>query len=211
MKKNAIIAILIGLLGLTFGAIGTYIISGSNNDENNESKKELVLENKNVTNEDGVEDIEEKEEGIKSDKDNSDVATQKNVKIEKELSNSKFLSKYKLEYEKKISEAEGKVSNINNRLQTDERLSQAEMNMLAGEKYKIYDILLNDMYKLIKNNLSPEEAKDFQEKQIEWIKYKEKEIDASYTDNGTIGGLIRNGKAEELTHSKCLEWLNKYF
>lgn len=90
--------------------------------------------------------------------------------------------------------------------------SNAEMKKAAGEEYRRWDNILNEIYSVLKGQLSHTEMEKLEKEELQWIKYKEDEADrcASAFKGGTAEGLVYTSKLAELTKDRCYYLVNNY-
>lgn len=93
-----------------------------------------------------------------------------------------------------IDAAEQSAEVIENRLQTDGSLSQADMNQLNGELYTLWDDVLNSLWSYLKQTLSVDEMDVLTQDEIAWINEKEKQISAAGMEFGD-GSLRASAEA----------------
>ena len=106
-----------------------------------------------------------------------------------------------------LSRVEDKVEILEKKLYEDETLKQSEMNDLSYDIYVLWDDLLNDMWKAIKESLDEESMNELLKEQREWIDEKEsavKEAGDEYA-GGSMAPLASNQKAAEMTKERVYE------
>ncbi|QGU94442.1 DUF1311 domain-containing protein [Clostridium bovifaecis] len=86
------------------------------------------------------------------------------------------------------------------------------MRSYYGKSYDMYDKALNEIYTLLKKQLSPKIMKNLQTKQIKWIKQKEAAADkeAAQYEGGTFEFVAYNLSLYESTKERCYELVNEY-
>lgn len=86
------------------------------------------------------------------------------------------------------------------------------MRSYYGKSYDMYDRELNEIYALLKKQLSPETMKNLQTEQIKWIEHKEAEAnkEASQYKGGTFEFVAYNSSLYNSTKKRCYELVNKY-
>lgn len=86
------------------------------------------------------------------------------------------------------------------------------MKNYYGKSSEMYDKALNEIYALLKKELSPETMKDLKTKQIKWIEKKEAEADKeeSKYEGGTFEFVARYISLYESTKERCYELVNEY-
>lgn len=112
----------------------------------------------------------------------------------------------------------GKLDNIQKQLDIlpEKKDSDAgitiAMRGFYGESYDMYDKALNEIYSLLKAQLSQDTMKKLQTEQIKWIKQKENTAkkDASSFEGGTFELVAYNSSLYESTKKRCYELVNNY-
>lgn len=86
------------------------------------------------------------------------------------------------------------------------------MRSYYGKSYDMYDKELNEIYNLLKKQLSTEAMKSLQAEQIEWIKQKETlaRKEAEQYKGGTFEFVAYNVSLFQSTKERCYELVNKY-
>ncbi|MEA5009639.1 lysozyme inhibitor LprI family protein [Clostridium tyrobutyricum] len=86
------------------------------------------------------------------------------------------------------------------------------MRSYYGKSYDMYDRELNEIYALLKKQLSPKTMKNLQAEQIKWIEHKEAEAnkEASQYKGGTFEFVAYNLSLYNSTKKRCYELVNKY-
>ena len=112
----------------------------------------------------------------------------------------------------------GKLDNIQKELDalpvkkdSDAGVTNA-MRSYYGKSYDMYDKALNEVYTLLKKQLSPETMKNLQTEQIKWIEQKESAAnkEALQYKGGTAEFVVYNLSLYESTKKRCYELVNKY-
>ena len=90
-------------------------------------------------------------------------------------------------------------------------LTQAELNEKTQQLYEIWDDILNEIWSILKRNLSPEEMRELTEEQLEWIASKEQSMKEAGADveGGSMYGMVVGQKGAELTKERVYELLTK--
>ena len=68
------------------------------------------------------------------------------------------------------------AATIENDIMNEPNLNQTEMNLKSRELYEIWDMTLNEIWGILKRNLSPSDMEVLTKEQLEWIAMKEKQI-----------------------------------
>ena len=84
--------------------------------------------------------------------------------------------------------------------------------MYAQKEYDMYDKELNDIYALLKKELSPEVMKSLQAEEIKWIEQKEAKAkkEASQYEGGTLAPVVYISSLYESTKERCYDLVNRY-
>lgn len=109
----------------------------------------------------------------------------------------------------KIAEVEKKEKEIEEKLENG--LSQKDMNLCSFELYTIWDDEINDLWAVLKENLNEEEMDSLLAEQLDWINYKESEMElagAEY-EGGTMAPMEKNCVGAELTKKRVFELVEK--
>lgn len=86
------------------------------------------------------------------------------------------------------------------------------MKNYYGRSYEMYDKELNEIYALLKKELSPETMKDLNTEQIKWIEQKEDTANEERLkyNGGTFENVAYYISLYESTKEKCYELVNEY-
>lgn len=86
------------------------------------------------------------------------------------------------------------------------------MRKAAGETYKQWDQALNEIYSVLKTELSQSEMKALQDEEIKWISYRDKkaEEDSARVKGGTLEPVEHTYSLANTTKSRCYELVEKY-
>lgn len=86
-----------------------------------------------------------------------------------------------------------------------EAAPQTQMNIASKELYEEWDLLLNDVYKYLKNTKSSSEFEDIKNDEIRWIEEKEAAIERNRSEyeGGSAAPLVANTTAIEYTKERC--------
>lgn len=105
--------------------------------------------------------------------------------------------------EAELAEIAKKADAIDQRLKT-ESLSQAQMNELAEEQYKLWDTELNSIWRRLKSKLSEAEMAKVTQEEIRWIGEKEAAMQSASADyqGGSMYSMIYYSKGAELTQAR---------
>lgn len=86
------------------------------------------------------------------------------------------------------------------------------MKNYYGRSYEMYDKELNEIYALLKENLSPERMNELKAEQMKWIEQKEKtaEEERLKYNGGTFENVALYISLYESTKERCYELVNEY-
>lgn len=90
--------------------------------------------------------------------------------------------------------------------------SNADMKKAAGIEYKRWDDALNEIYSVLKGQLSAGEMSSLEKDELNWIKYKESDAKkcADEFKGGSAEPLIYTSRLAELTKERCYYLVNNY-
>lgn len=196
-------------------AITTLSISlfGCNNQDSNEKANEL---SSNISNSSETNNTEEKEE-VTSNSNNSETQQSPNniegneITQETNTPNSVTKIKGRKEFLKKLDNIQKELDALPEKKDSDAGITNAMKNYF-GKSYEEYDKALNEIYNLLKENLSEDVMEDLETKQIEWINQKEsaaREEESKYK-GGTFEFVAGYISLYESTKEKCYELVNEY-
>ncbi|NBI08329.1 lysozyme inhibitor LprI family protein [Senegalia massiliensis] len=86
------------------------------------------------------------------------------------------------------------------------------MKSYYGKAYEMYDEELNDIYALLKQELSPEVMENLKAEQLKWIKEKEEKANKEMKkyEGGTFELVSNYVSLYESTKERCYELVNQY-
>ncbi|WP_373598689.1 lysozyme inhibitor LprI family protein [Paraclostridium bifermentans] len=128
----------------------------------------------------------------------------------KEVDNNKEESKhsYKDEYINKLNSLEEGMSDLD---YLYENGVTAEMNEAEATKFGRWDNMLNEIYSLLKTQLTESEMNDLRSKQRSWIEYRDKTADRESSEcGGSMAGVQYNTTMGRVTKERCYELVNTY-
>ncbi|CEP79999.1 lysozyme inhibitor LprI family protein [Paraclostridium sordellii] len=116
---------------------------------------------------------------------------------------------YKNEYINKLNATEEGMSDLD---YLYENGTTGEMGQAEATKLKRWDNMLNEIYSLLKTQLTQSEMNELRNKQRSWIEYRDKtaENEASENTGGTLYNVVYNGSLARLTKERCYELVNTY-
>ena len=90
--------------------------------------------------------------------------------------------------------------------------SNIDMIKAANEEYRRWDIELNQIYGVLKIQLSTSEMSQLEKEEVQWIKDKEALADAEGKkyEGGSMEPLAYSASLAESTKKRCYELVNNY-
>lgn len=116
----------------------------------------------------------------------------------------------KEEYQQKLATIKEEVEEIRRSYSNDS--STYAMKKVEGDRYDLWDGLLNEVYGVLKEQLSSEEMNQLREEQRNWITYRDdtaKEASLQY-QGGTQEHLEYVVVLADLTEERCYELVEDY-
>lgn len=170
--------------------------------ENKKTNTTSKKENTNTSKLDNKKENNKKEDSKPNNK-IEDNKTDNNKPSEKEDSYTPGL---KSKYLQKLSSIQSQVDNI------DYGDTTYEMKYASSQVLKLWDDALNEIYGVLKSELSSSEMNSLRQKQRAWISYRDKAADkeAAEYEGGTMEGLMRSEVLGSLTRDRCYELVNQY-
>ena len=116
---------------------------------------------------------------------------------------------YKNEYLKKLDEVEASMSDLDYLYESG---TTADLNSAASTVLSRWDDMLNEIYALLKTQLSESEMQELKRKQLNWIDYRDKtaERESSEFEGGSMYSVQYNSTLGRLTKERCYELVNNY-
>ncbi|AKN34129.1 hypothetical protein Ccar_05450 [Clostridium carboxidivorans P7] len=111
---------------------------------------------------------------------------------------------------------ENKLANIENSLKyLDEKEASgttADMRTSVNERYKKWDAALNEIYGVLKGQLSANDMKNLQSEEIQWISNRDAKAEKSASEmkGGSMESVLYTGSLAATTRSRCYELVEKY-
>lgn len=117
-----------------------------------------------------------------------------------------FSSHKKITIYDELASLEQEAAALEDRLQT-ETLPQAEMTEIASELYRMWDFKLNDIWGRLKKELDAAAMDALTAEELEWIAYKEAEVQKAGADvaGGTLQPMVEYAMGAELTKARVYE------
>jgi uncharacterized protein YecT (DUF1311 family) len=90
--------------------------------------------------------------------------------------------------------------------------TQTDMNQAKSETFKRWDEALNEIYGVLKEQLSESEMEDLKIEQRDWIKQRDKiaEEKSKEAEGGTLEPFLYSSALADLTKERCYELVNNY-
>lgn len=110
-----------------------------------------------------------------------------------------------------VSQAEAETTRLKEELQN--AVTQADMNSLSLQLYEVWDGVLNEIWGILKENLSDSAMAKLTEEERKWIGEKERTVQeaGAEVEGGSLQPLIVNSKAYEMTHDRVFELLSQIY
>ncbi|WP_291649128.1 lysozyme inhibitor LprI family protein [Clostridium sp.] len=115
------------------------------------------------------------------------------------------------EFIEKLDNIQKELDSLPEKKDSDAGITIA-MTSYYGVSYDMYDKALNEIYALLKEQLSPETMQNLQSEQIKWIEEKEATAkkDAEKYKGGTFEFVAYNSSLYGTTKNRCYELVNNY-
>ena len=194
--KKGIILVLISLSIVMVGCTKNNEIVDTKTVSSNETSTEKV-DTKTVTNNEiSTETVDTKTVA------NNETLTETSNKEDEEKKS------YKEEYLKKLDSLDEYLkTSVNGGSGTTIEMKEAENTI-----YKSWDDMLNEIYNLLKTQLTEDEMKKLQEEEIEWINYRDETAknESKEFEGGTIYPIMYTSSLTKTTKNRCYELVNNY-
>lgn len=144
--------------------------------------------------------------------DKADNKAEDKTKVNEEVNNNTN----KVKNESKKQEYITKLNNIEMELKVLEKKESsgttADMRAAAGEKYKRWDSALNEIYNVLKTQLSSNDMKKLQSEELQWISDRDAKAKKASLEmkGGTMEPVIYTASLAETTKNRCYELVEKY-
>ncbi|MCZ8534281.1 lysozyme inhibitor LprI family protein [Psychrobacillus psychrodurans] len=196
------------------------LLIGCNNEETEQTPETDQLGSETVTEKPSVDEENELEETtiVEEDKSNDIVKENKNTNekpvvkekpVTKEKTETVNLSGTKEKYLKQLNDIENSLSDLNNQYNSG---TQTEMHEAKSEILRKWDNALNEIYGVLKKQLSANEMSSLKEEQRNWIKQRDQKAkeESSVFEGGTMEATIYVATQAQLTKERCFELVQKY-
>jgi uncharacterized protein YecT (DUF1311 family) len=196
-----IVAALLAVLFITMSACSDSTDDSASNQDEPESKQE------------SKEDSSSKDSNVKTDQTESaetstvDSDTQS---MEQEQTGTKIEGR-KTEFLEKLDNIQKELDAMPDKKDSDKGVTNAMKNYY-GVSYEKYDDALNEIYALLKKELSPEVMKELKAEQLKWIEQKEAKAEKERLkyEGGTFENVAWYISLYESTKERCYELVNEY-
>ncbi|WP_258549738.1 lysozyme inhibitor LprI family protein [Rossellomorea aquimaris] len=117
----------------------------------------------------------------------------------------------KTEYLNKLDNIQKELDAMPDKKDSDKGVTNAMKNYY-GVSYERYDDALNEIYSLLKKELSPEVMKELKAEQVKWIEQKEAKAEKERLkyEGGTFENVAWYISLYESTKDRCYELVNEY-
>ncbi|WP_298470158.1 lysozyme inhibitor LprI family protein [Psychrobacillus sp. FSL K6-4046] len=90
--------------------------------------------------------------------------------------------------------------------------TQADMNQAKSETFKRWDEALNEIYDVLKEQLTESDFEDLKKEQEDWIVQRDQiaEEKSQEAEGGTLEPFLYASALADLTKERCYELVNKY-
>ncbi|MGM0840173.1 MAG: lysozyme inhibitor LprI family protein [Bacillota bacterium] len=117
----------------------------------------------------------------------------------------------KTKYLNKLDNIQKELDAMPDKKDSDKGVTNAMKNYY-GVSYERYDDALNEIYSLLKKELSPEVMKELKAEQVKWIEQKEEKAEKERLkyEGGTFENVAWYISLYESTKDRCYELVNEY-
>lgn len=205
---------------LLFFLIPMVLLMGCNNEETEQTPETDQLSSETVTEKSSVDEENKLEETtiVEEDKSNDIVEENKNTNekpvvkekpVTKEKTETVNLHSTKEKYLKQLNDIENSLGDLNDQYNSG---TQSEMHEAKSEILKKWDNALNEIYGVLKKQLSADEMSSLQEEQRNWIKQRDQKAkeESSVFKGGTMESTIYVATQAQLTKERSYELVEKY-
>lgn len=194
------------------------LLVGCNNEETEPATETDKLGSETVIDE-PKEEVEESDVEettiVEEDKDNNVVEENKNKPVvqektvTKEKTETVNLSGTKDKYLKQLNDIENSLGDLNNQYNNG---TQTEMNEAKSKILNKWDAALNEIYGVLKKQLSADEMSSLKVEQRNWNKQRDQKAkdESSVFTGGTMEATIYVSTQAQLTKERCYELVQKY-
>ncbi|AOR25041.1 lysozyme inhibitor LprI family protein [Clostridium taeniosporum] len=175
-------------------------------DENNKTKTDSNLDNK-TTETDKAKNNTDNKNSQNSTKEVNNKKTEKSVKENNDT--QKIKQSTKQIYKNKLDNIELGMKDLNKMESTG---INGEMISAAGKKHIRWDNALNEIYGVLKKQLSADDMKKLENEEIKWISDRDDKAkkDSSHYKGGRLYEYIYRLSLAQTTKERCYELVEKY-
>lgn len=172
-------------------------------DEPDEEVEESDLEETTIVEEDKDNNV------VEENKNTSEKPVIKEKPVTKEKTETVNLSGTKDKYLKQLNDIENSLGDLNNQYNNG---TQTEMHEAKSKILSKWDAALNEIYGVLKKQLSTDEMSSLKVEQRNWIKQRDQKAkdESSVFTGGTMEVTIYVSTQAQLTKERCYELVQKY-
>lgn len=172
-------------------------------DQPNEETEENNLEEPTIVDEDKSNDV------VEETKNTNEKPVVKEKPVTKGKTETVNLTGTKEKYLKQLNDIENSLGDLNNQYNNG---TQTEMHEAKSEILKKWDNALNEIYGVLKKQLSAVEMNSLKEEQRNWIKQRDQKAkeESSVFTGGTMEATIYVSTQAQLTKERSYELVQKY-
>lgn len=172
-------------------------------DEPNEEVEESDVEETTIVEEDKDNNV------VEDNKNTSEKSVVQEKPVTKEKTETVNLSGTKDKYLKQLNDIENSLGDLNNQYNNG---TQTEMNEAKSKILNKWDAALNEIYGVLKKQLSADEMSSLKVEQRDWIKQRDQKAkdESSVFTGGTMEATIYVSTQAQLTKERCYELVQKY-
>ncbi|MGH0430408.1 lysozyme inhibitor LprI family protein [Bacillus hominis] len=149
-----------------------------------------------------------KDENLKEEKVKEENKNEEKPKVE-ELKKESAITGQKVEYITKLNSIEESLKKLD---YLYEKGITTEMKEGESKRYEAWDNALNEIYGVLKMQLSTKEMNTLREKQREWITYRDQKAEEAWNESGqgTLSGLASISSNVNSTKERCYQLVEQY-
>ncbi|WP_080847791.1 lysozyme inhibitor LprI family protein [Cytobacillus gottheilii] len=207
MKRNSIMLVLLTALVLVLAACQD-TADEANSTSNSESEENSEAEQSTENSSEETETSEADEQGASTEDASEETPVEEPSESPGNGDTEEPASK-KQEYLSKLDELDQEMTEM---MENSTASNTVEMKKEASDRWEAWDGLLNEIYAVLEEQLSPEEMEALRVKQREWIEYRDataKEASLKY-EGGTQENVEYTAVMADVTQERCYELVNEY-
>lgn len=149
-----------------------------------------------------------KDENLKEEKVKEENKNEEKPKVE-ELKKESAITGQKVEYITKLNSIEESLKKLD---YLYEKGITTEMKEGESKRYEAWDNALNEIYGVLKMQLSTKEMNTLREKQREWITYRDQKAEEAWNESGqgALSGLASISSNVNSTKERCYQLVEQY-